>query len=152
MGGSGSKPATPSPTLEDINKLSVPGIDLSKGTFSGEYLQQVQAQASAALKKAQEGVKTQAGLSGTFKAVAWLLGLALVGTLLAFFIDFIAVKITGRELTGFGWLATPTTSSGPSEVPASSILYIGYARYGTDHNNSSQYIDVTDKVTSMIVV
>ncbi len=151
MGGSGSKPATPSPTLEDINKLSVPGIDVSRGTFSGDYLQQVQAQASAALKKAQEGVKTQAGLSGTFKMVAWILGLALVGTLLAFLIDFIAVKITGHELTGFGWLEPSSAGSGSSQVPASNVLYIGYARYGTDQNDSSQYIDVTDKVTSMIV-
>lgn len=151
----GSKPAAPppaAPTPEDISKLSVPGIDISRGTFSGDYLKDVQAQAAAALKKAQEGVKVQAGMAGYFKGVGIFLGLILLGVALAFLIDFIAVKVTGKELTGFGWLApSGSGSSTGGQVPSDQILYIGYARYGTDQNDSSQYIDVTTTLQGMIV-
>jgi len=148
--GSKKPAAAAPPSVEDVSKLSVPGIDITRGTFSGDYLKQVQADASAALRKAQEGVKAQAGAASYFKGVGIFLGLVLLGVALAFLIDFIAVKITGKELTGFGWLA-PSGSSAPTTVPASDILYIGYARYGTDQNDSSQYVDVTQTLQSMIV-
>lgn len=150
MGSGSSKPTTPPPSLSDISKLSVPSLDISRGTFSGDYLEQVQRQAAEALKKAQEGVKTQAGLSTTFKVVSGTLGLVLLGIALAALIDFISVKLTGKELTGFGWLV-PSGGGAGGETPASNILYIGYARYGSNQNDSSKYVDVTDKLQSMIV-
>jgi hypothetical protein len=148
MGGSGSKPEVkPPPTPEDISKLSVPGLDLSKFTVSGDYVEQLRKQGEDALKKAKEGVKSQVGIAGQYKIIGGLLGLVVVGILLALLIDFIAVKITGHELTGFGWLQP--SGGGGSSVSPSNILYIGYARYGKDE--TSDYQDVTDKVTSMII-
>lgn len=146
MGGFGSKPV-PAPTI------SAPGLDLSKFTTTGDYAAQLQSQAAAAIKTAQAQITTQTGQASYFKGLGIVLGLALGGVLIAFVIDFIYVKVTGKELTGFGWLAPSGSSASSSggQVPASSILYIGYARYGTDQNDSSQYIDVSTALQGMIV-
>lgn len=145
----GSKPKAPAPpTPEDISKLSVPTLDMSKFTVSGDYVSQLQQQAAAALKKAQEGVKTQAGAVSYFKWVGIFLGLIILGIAIAFLVDFIAVKITGKELTGFGWLAPSGSSSTSSGAPPSSILYIVSAKYGT---SSTDGADVSGVLNSMIV-
>jgi hypothetical protein len=147
MGGSGSKPA---PSVEDVNKLSVPGIDISRGTFSGDYLQKVQQDAASALKKAQEGVKAQAGTSASLKFWLSLLGLAVAVFVVALGIALIYAKITGKDLPGFGWLAAGSSSQDtPIILPSSEILYVSYAYYGTD--NTTNYKDVTTNMSSKIV-
>lgn len=157
MGGFGSKPAPPKPATPSIAFAP----DYSRAQFSGEELQkQLAASAAAANKFAQEQIAaatktTTETLTKSYMPIIWILGLALLGIGLAFLIDFIALKITGKELTGFGWLAPSGSSSSSSssggQVPASNILYIGYGRYGTDQNDSSQYIDVTTTLQGKIV-
>jgi hypothetical protein len=145
MGGFGSKPAAPTPTI------SAPTLDLSKFTTTGDYAAQLQSQAASAIRTAQSQITTQTGLATKLKWIGRSLGVVLVAVFLAFLIDFIALRITGKELSGFGWLAPSGSSGGGGQVPASNILYIGYGRYGTDQNDSSQYVDVTDKLQAMIV-
>jgi hypothetical protein len=142
MGGSSSKPVA-APT--------VPALDLSKFTVTGDYAAQLKAQADAALRTAQSSITTQSGLASKFRWIGISLGVVLAAVLFAFVVDFINLKVTGKELTGFGWLAPSgsSSSSGGGQVPAGNILYIGYARYGTDQQSNFQ--DVTDKLTSMVV-
>lgn len=141
MGIFGSKP-TPPPKVSFTP-------DYSRAQFSGEELQrQLSAATSQASQFAQQQVEAaKTATSGFYKPILWGLGIVVVGILLTLLIDFIAVKITGKELTGFGWLA-PSQSSSPSVSP-SNILYIGYARYGTD--TTTNYQDVTAKLQSMVV-
>ena len=150
MGGSGSKPA-PAPAKPTI----VP--DFSRAQFSGEELQRQLANATTTATQfaSQQAAKATASAQSYYRPIIWILGLALVGVGLAFLIDFISVKITGKELTGFGWLAPSSSApapapapSGGGQVPASNILYISTAQYGTDQ--VSNFVDVSSFLMSKI--
>lgn len=156
-----SKPA-PTPAAPPAAPKVSFAPDFSRAQFSGEELQRQLAAAGTAAtefakKQAEEAAKSAekvaAGQFGIYNIIVVLLVLAIVGTGLAFLIDFISLKVTGKELTGFGWLAPSGSGGGGGggQVPASSILYIGYARYGTDQNDSSQYVDVTTTIEGKIV-
>jgi hypothetical protein len=120
--------------------------DFSKATLTGEELMKqtaaFQAQAQAAASAAAAAASASAG--SMYKPILYLLGLIVVvfGVILAY--DAIAIKL--------GWptalLPQPAKSSSGGQVPSSNILYIGYARYGTDNKNN--YSDVTSYVTSMV--
>jgi hypothetical protein len=136
--------AKPPPTASDVEKLVAPGLDITRGTFSGDYLKQVQEQAAAALKTAKEGAAAQAKQGSTaWFLIKWvLLPLILIfGLILAY--DAIAIKL------GWPTALLPQPAKQPSgQVPSNNILYIGYARYGTD--NQSNFSDVSSYVSSMI--
>lgn len=141
MGGLLSKPAPPVAPVRFTP-------DFSKATFTGEDLLRqtsaFQAQAQAAAQSAATAAKSSVG--SMYMPIIYLLGLvALVfGGILAY--DAIAMRI--------GWptalLPQPAKSgnSGSGQVPSGNILYISYARYGTD--NQTNYNDVTAYVSSMI--
>ena len=145
MGSGSSKPAAPrAPTFTP---------DYSTATFSAA---DVQRQLSAATQQAQDSVQqavestaasTSAAISGFYKPILWLLVIVVVGLALIFLADYISIKITGKELSGFGWLEAPQAP--PEETPQYEKLYISYARYGTD--STVDYKDVTQHVASMIV-
>jgi hypothetical protein len=141
MGGLLSKPVAPAPPVRFAP-------DFSKATFTGEELMKqtaaFQAQAQAAAQSA--AVAAKASVGSMYMPIIYLLGLvALVfGAILAY--DAVAMRV--------GWptalLPQPAKSgnSGSGQVPSSSILYISYARYGTD--NQTNYNDVTAYISSMI--
>jgi hypothetical protein len=85
--------------------------DFSKATLSGEELTKqlaaAQAQASAAITSATTAV------SGSYWWVKWVIGGLIAVVLLFFLADYISVKVSGSELTGFGWLA-PTSTPEPT--------------------------------------
>jgi len=135
----GSKPApAPAPVkfAPDFSKATLTGEELMKQTAA------FQAQAQAAASAAAAAASASAG--SMYKPILYLVGLIAVvfGVILAY--DAIAIKL--------GWptalLPQPAKSSSGGQVPSSNILYIGYARYGTD--NKSNYSDVTSYVTSMV--
>ena len=135
----GSKPAPAPPPVKfapDFSKATLTGEELMKQTAA------FQAQAQAAASAAAAAASASAG--SMYKPILYLVGLvALVfGVILAY--DAIAIKL--------GWptalLPQPSKSSSGGQVPSSNILYIGYARYGTDNKNN--YSDVTSYVTSMV--
>jgi hypothetical protein len=145
MGLFSSKPAKPPPSAADVAALSAPSLDITRGTFSGDYLKQVQEQGEKALKAAKEGAEAQAKQgSMAWTLVKWVLlpAVLILGAILAY--DAIAIK--------FGWptalLPQPSKPSSGGQVPENNILYIGYARYGTDKDTN--YQDVTAYVTSMV--
>jgi hypothetical protein len=119
--------------------------DFSRVTLTGEELMKqtaaFQAQARAAADEAT--AKASKAAQWLYMPILYLLGFVVVifGAILAY--DAIAIKL--------GWptalLPQPSKSSS-SQVPSSNILYISYARYGTD--NKSNYSDVTSYVTSMV--
>lgn len=134
----GSKPPAPAAPVRfapDFSKATLTGEELMKQTAA------FQAQAQAAAQSAAAAATTSAG--SMYKPILILLGLvALVfGAILAY--DAVAMR--------FGWptalLPQPAKPSG-GQVPSSNILYIGYARYGTD--NQTNYSDVTAYITSMV--
>lgn len=135
----GSKPAAPTPVkfMPDFSKATLTGEELMKQTAA------FQAQAQAAATSAAAAATASAG--SMYRPILYLVGfVALVfGLILAY--DAIAIR--------FGWptalLPQPAKpSSGGGQVPSSNILYIGYARYGTDQ--TSNYSDVTSYITSMV--
>lgn len=135
----GSKPAPAPPPVKfapDFSKATLTGEELMKQTAA------FQAQAQAAASAAAAAASASAG--SMYKPILYLVGLAALvfGVILAY--DAIAIKL--------GWptalLPQPAKSSSGSQVPSSNILYIGYARYGTDNKNN--YSDVTSYVTSMV--
>ena len=130
---------------------SVPGIDLSKATFTGDYLEQLQRKSAEALQQAQKSLAAQTSSTWTFRTVGILLGLGILGFLLALLINWIAVLITGKDLPGLGWLnfGQPAPSA-PSGAAPSQILYISTARYGTD-STAANSVDVSSYLTSQIV-
>ena len=142
----GSTPAKPPPSASDVAALSAPSLDITRGTFSGDYLKQVQEQGAAALKAAKEGAAAQAKQgSMAWTLIKWVLFPALLILALILAYDAIAIKA--------GWptaiIPQPAQgSSGPGQVPESNILYIGYAKYGLDKDTN--YQDVSAYLTSMI--
>lgn len=139
MGGLLTKPAAPAAPVRfapDFSKATLTGEELMKQTA------QFQAQAQAAAQSAAAAASASAG--SMYKPILALLGLvALVfGAILAY--DAIAMR--------FGWptalLPQPAKPPAGGQVPSSNILYIGYARYGTD--NRTNYSDVTAYITSMV--
>lgn len=137
MGGLLSKPVAPAAPVRfapDFSKATLTGEELMKQTAA------FQAQAQAAAQSAASAAKASVG--SMYMPIIYLLGLvALVfGAILAY--DAIAMRV--------GWptalLPQPAKPSGG--VPSGNILYIGYARYGTD--NQTNYSDVTSYVTSMV--
>jgi len=138
MGGLSTKPALPAAPVRfapDFSKATLTGEELMKQTAA------FQAQAQAAAQSAAAAASASAG--SMYKPILYLLGLLVLvfGVILAY--DAVAMK--------FGWptalLPQPAKPSG-GEVPSSNILYIGYARYGTD--NQTNYSDVTAYITSMV--
>ena len=134
----GSKPAVAAPVkfAPDFSKATLTGEELMKQTAA------FQAQAQSAATAAAAAAQASAG--SFYKPLLYLLGFVVLvfGAILAY--DAIAIKL--------GWptalLPQPSSSSSGGQVPASNILYIGYARYGTD--NQTNYQDVTSYVTSMV--
>jgi hypothetical protein len=101
-----------------------------------------QAQAQAAAQSAATAARASAG--SMYMPILLLVGLVAVvfGLILAY--DALAMR--------FGWptalLPQPAKPPSGGQVPSSNILYIGYARYGTD--NQTNYSDVTAYITSMV--
>lgn len=134
----GSKPAAPAAPkfAPDFSKATLTGEELMKQTAA------FQAQAQSAATAAAAAATASAG--SFYRPLLILLGLVVLvfGAILAY--DAIAMK--------FGWptalLPQPSQSSSGGQVPASNILYIGYARYGT--NSQTSYQDVTSYISSMI--
>jgi hypothetical protein len=142
MGSGSSKPA----------EVKAPSFtpDYSTATFSAS---EVQRQLEAATAKAQESVEAAtaattasvtAGLTGFYKPILWLLGIAAVILLGIVLYDTFAPASWPNIL--FSRHNEPSSSSGPDK---NQILYISYAHYGPD--NTSNYKDVTQEVSSMIV-
>jgi hypothetical protein len=138
MGGLFAKPAArvaPVQFAPDFSKATLTGEELMKQTAA------FQAQAQAAATAAATAAKASAG--SMYMPILILLGLVAVvfGAILAY--DAVAMR--------FGWptalLPSPSKPQG-GQVPSSNILYIGYAKYGTD--NQTNYTDVTAYITSMI--
>lgn len=137
MGGSTSKPVA-APTFTP---------DYSGATFSAAELQRqlgvAQQQAAQTVQKATAA--TAASLGSFYKPILWVLGIAaivVVGILLydTFAPDWMPNIFFARNWGG---------GSGSPSPPENQKLYISYAHYGPD--NTSNYQDVTQKLTSMIV-
>lgn len=135
----GSKPAVAAPVkfAPDFSKATLTGEELMKQTAA------FQAQAQSAATAAAAAAQASAG--SFYKPLLYLLGFVVLvfGVILAY--DAIAIKL--------GWPTAllpqpPSSSSSGGQIPSSNILYIGYARYGTD--NQTNYQDVTSYVTSMV--
>jgi len=135
----GSKPVPAAPRLNftpDFSKATLTGEELMKQTAA--FQAQAQSAASAAAAAAS------ASAASMYKPIIILVGIVAVifGIILAY--DAVAMK--------FGWptalLPQPAKPSPSGQVPSSNILYIGYARYGTD--NQTNYSDVSAYITSMI--
>jgi hypothetical protein len=137
----------PPPSALDVEKLSAPALDITRGTFSGDYLKQLQEQGAAALKAAKEGAAAQAKQGSTaWFLIKWVLfPLVLIfGAMLIY--DAVAPCNWPNLLLPNNAKCGPGTPG--TQVPASSILYIGYARYGTD--NKTNYQDVTAYLSALI--
>jgi hypothetical protein len=139
MGGLFAKPAARAAPVQfapDFSKATLTGEELMKQTAA------FQAQAQAAATAAANAAKASAG--SMYMPILILLGLVAVvfGAILAY--DAVAMR--------FGWptalLPAPSKPGSGGQVPSSNILYIGYARYGTD--NQTNYSDVTTYINSMI--
>jgi len=145
------KPVAPPPAF---------GIDMSKLSASGDYLQQLQQQATAGLQATKdEAAKQAATLNASLKAASgsatwyrylyYFFGLAFLVCLGIVLYDAFAPdswpNIFFSKSKGGNSGAPPPA---PGEVPADKILYIGYARYGTD--NLSNFSDVTSYLSGQI--
>jgi len=146
-----AKPPAPPPAFN---------IDMSKLSASGDYLQQLQQQATAGLqatkdelKKQADALKTASGSASFYRYLGYFLGAAFVICLGIVLYDAFAPdswpNIFFNKSRGSG-AAPPSAAppAAPGEVPADKILYIGYARYGTD--NVTNYSDVTSYLSGQI--
>jgi hypothetical protein len=139
------KPAVPAPPPIQFKP------DLSKATIAADevtkQLAAAQAQATAAL--ADTAAKAKAAGGAWFWPLIYIFGVivaVLVGMLIY---DALAPCSWPNLLIENSTGKCGTTSGGTGgQIPASNILYIGYAHYGTD--NQTQYNDVTSYISSMI--
>lgn len=141
MGSGSSKPATPAaPTFTP---------DYSTATFSAA---DVQRQLAAATQQAQASVQqavaattasTTATLSGFYKPILWLVGIAAIVLLGIVLYDTFAPASWPNIL--FSRHSDTGSTSGPNK---NQLLYISKAHYGP---SQSEYQDVTRTVESMIV-
>lgn len=139
MGGLFAKPAAPAAPVKfapDFSKATLTGEELMKQTTA------FQAQAQAAATAAANAARASAG--SMYMPILIVVGVValVLGLILAY--DAVAMR--------FGWPTAilPSPSKGPSggQVPSSNILYISYARYGTD--NVTNFNDVSAYINSMI--
>lgn len=91
--------------------------DLSRATIGVSDLQQQLADAQAAAQKQAAAIAQAARVQGAKwpTYLAYGLGILIGLAVLAFIVDFIFVKTTGKELTGFGWI---TAFMPPEPTPA----------------------------------
>jgi len=139
MGLFSSKPAVAAPVkfAPDFSKATLTGEELMRQTAA------FQAQAQSAATSAAAAAKASAG--SFYRPLLILLGIVVLAFAAILGYDAVAIK--------FGWptllLPQPAqSSSGPGQVPENNILYLGYARYGTDKDTN--YQDVSAYLTSMI--
>jgi hypothetical protein len=134
----GSKPAVAAPVkfAPDFSKATLTGEELMKQTAA--FQAQAQSAATAAAAAATASTKS------FYMPLLYFIGfVALIfGVILGY--DAIAMRVGWPTLL----LPQPSQPSSGGQVPASNILYIGYARYGID--NQTNYQDVTSYVTSMV--
>lgn len=146
MGGSGSKPAGPAPPTPGDIKFTPDYSTANIGvTELQRQLQAAQVTAQQQAKLAVEAVQKplQQSVSTWQKLAIWGVLLTAVAFGLIFLADYISIKTTGHELSGFGWLAEPIPPA-PSEQ---SILFIDSATYYNDADNSQ---DVTTHIQSLV--
>jgi hypothetical protein len=154
MGGLFGKPAASLP------KPAPPAFspDYSQAKFDGNYVNQLAAQASQTLAATQAAAQAEASkqaaaimaASGTatwYKYLYYLFGLAFLVALAIVLYDTFAPD-TWPNIFFNKSRNGPSSGGAPPPVPSSQILYIGYARYGTD--NVTNYSDVTRYVSSLI--
>uniref|UniRef100_A0A6C0EP19 Uncharacterized protein n=1 Tax=viral metagenome TaxID=1070528 RepID=A0A6C0EP19_9ZZZZ len=138
MGGLFAKPA-PAPKLSFTP-------DFSKATLTGEELMK---QTAAFQAQAQNAAVTAAATArssvGSFYTPIIIL-LSIVAFLSLVIVLYDAFAPDSWPNIFFNKSKGSPPSGG--QVPASNILYIGYARYGTD--NQTNYQDVTSYITSMV--
>jgi hypothetical protein len=149
MGASAAKPA-PLPTA--------PVIDINRATFGGDYVQQLQAQAGAAVKTLTTTTASASWTATVFKYVSILFAISTLvfGGILIY--DVIAQKFGWRTIfldgaptnSGGGNTPTPPPPSPPTPIPPSTILYIQSATY-TSNADSTKSADVTNFIRSRIV-
>jgi len=139
MGGLFGKPAAPAAPVKfapDFSKATLTGEELMKQTTA------FQAQAQAAAASAAAAARASAG--SMYMPILIVVGLValVLGLILAY--DAVAMR--------FGWptaiLPSPAKAPSGGQVPSNSILYISYARYGTD--NVTNFNDVSAYINSMI--
>jgi len=146
-----AKPVPPPPAFN---------IDMSKLSASGDYLQQLQQQATAGLQATKDEAARQAaalntslrsatGSASFFRYLTYFVGLAFLVCLGIVLYDAFAPdswpNIFFNKSKGGGGTPAPPA---PGEVPADKILYISYARYGTD--NLTNFKDVSAYLSGQI--
>lgn len=137
MGASAAKPALP----------TAPVIDINRATFGGDYVQQLQAQAGAAVKTLTATSNTASWTATIFKYVSILLAISTVvfGGILLY--DVIAQKFGWRTIFLDG---VPPAAANGGNPPISNILYIQSATY-TSTKDSTKSADVTSFLRSQIL-
>jgi hypothetical protein len=124
--------------------------DLSKATISADEVTKQLAAAQASANRAA----TDAALAARKAGGAWFwpvviffcIIILILGGMLIY--DAVAPCSWPNLLLPNSTSKCPGPSTSGGQVPASNILYIGYARYGTD--NQTNYQDVTAYLTTMI--
>jgi len=157
MGSLFTKPAAPKPAAPAPPPAF--GIDMSKLSASGDYLQQLQQQATAGLQATKdEAAKQAAALTASLKAASgsaswykylyYFFGLAFIVCLGIVLYDAFAPDSWPNIFFSKSKGSSAPVPSPPPQVPADKILYISYARYGID--NLTQFKDVTAYLSGQI--